>query len=340
MALQTSGRRILLGLVSQSCHHVRGKFHKQALTNAGVQKKRMDLFSKEAERQAALVTDVEKIEVQYQGQPEDCTLIMNKNISTPYNCAQHITQMIMDRSVLAEVDGQVWDMHRPLEDNCSLRFLHFKQSDPYYANKAFWRSASVMLGAVLESTFKDNIYVELCSYPSPNVRTGSFVYDVDLKIPTWTPTKEELRTLSGEMVKLAMAGHRFQRLEVDASLALKMFEDNHYKTLQIPHIAAQSSTGNTVVLYQIGNFLEISRGPMIANTNFLGKVSVMAVHPIQTNQGQLFRIQGVALPKGIMLNHFTYGILEKRAAELNSGRIPVINKDDLQPTKAAEALST
>lgn len=309
-------------------------YHKQALTNAAVKKKRSQLFTQEAQRQAALVTDVEKIEVQYEGHPENCSLIMNKGMSTPYNCAQHINQMIMDRSVLAEVDGQLWDMHRPLEHNCTLRFLHFRQSDPYYANKAFWRSASVMLGAVLESAFKDNLFVELCSYPSPNVRSGSFVYDADLKIPEWEPTKVELRSLSAEMVKLSLAALPFERLEVDASMALKMFADNRFKTHQIPQMAAQSTSGNTVVVYRIGDFVEVSRGPMMANTAHLGKVSVVAVHPIETSEGQLFRVQGVALPRGIMLNHFAYGVLEERAKQLNSGRLPMPLSSNQEWTQA------
>lgn len=65
-----------------------GFYHKQALTNAAVQKKRVELFNKEAKRQATFITDVEKITVKYCDQPEECTLVMNKNISTPYNCAQ------------------------------------------------------------------------------------------------------------------------------------------------------------------------------------------------------------------------------------------------------------
>lgn len=38
-----------------------------------------------------------------------------------------------ERSIVAEVDGQVWDMHRPLEDNCTLRLLNMKMKDedPY-----------------------------------------------------------------------------------------------------------------------------------------------------------------------------------------------------------------
>ncbi|XP_076062095.1 mitochondrial ribosomal protein L39 [Oratosquilla oratoria] len=292
--------------------------------NANVQKKRVQLFEKERARQAALHPDIEKIEVKYEGHPNDCTLIMNKNISTPYSCARHIDQMIMDRSALAEVNGQVWDMHRPLVEDCTLRLLHFRQVDPYYVNKAFWRSASLMLGAVLEMAFKDQFYVELCSFPSPNVRSGSFVYDVDLKMDKWKPTVAELRLLSAEMVKLSMASHDFERLEIDASLALKMFEDNRYKKAQVPHIAAQSQSGNAVVVYRVGNFVDMSRGPMISNTNHMGRCTVTAVHPIQTDQNQLFRVQGIALPRCIMLNSFSYSVIEDRARQINSGRIPCI----------------
>lgn len=49
--------------------------------------------------------------------------------------------------------------------------------------------------------------------------------------------------MSAEMVKLSMAAHNFERLEVDASVALKMFSDNKFKTHQIPQMAAQSTSG-------------------------------------------------------------------------------------------------
>lgn len=55
------------------------------------------------------------------------------------------------------------------------------------------------------------------------------------------------------------------------------------------------------MVYRIGDFIEVSRGPMIANTGQVGKVSVVAVHPIETSEGRLFRVQGVALPNGFMV---------------------------------------
>lgn len=42
----------------------------------------------EKKRQRDAVGRIEKIEVRYLGLPEDMTLIMNKKLSTPFNCAQ------------------------------------------------------------------------------------------------------------------------------------------------------------------------------------------------------------------------------------------------------------
>lgn len=53
-----------------------------------ITQKRNQLFDNEMKRQTESIGRIEKIEVRYLGLPENETLIMNKNISTPYNCAQ------------------------------------------------------------------------------------------------------------------------------------------------------------------------------------------------------------------------------------------------------------
>jgi len=285
--------------------------------NAAVAARRVKLFEREQARQRALVTEVSKISVEYKGQPEHCTLYMNKGLSTPYDCSRHIGKMISDRAVVADVDGQLWDMHRPLEgDVQSLQFLHFKEWDPYYVNKAFWRSCSLMLGAVFERVFKAGVYVQLHSFPPPNVRSGSFVYDIDLGME-WAPSKEELRVLSGEMVRLSLQQLPFQRLAVSRELAAELFRDNRHKADQVAAVA--ESNGGVVVVYRVGDLVDMSRGPMVAHTGHVGRVSVTAVHRLSRD---LYRVQGVALPRDVMMNHFSYGILEKRSAKLNEIRLP------------------
>jgi len=283
-----------------------------------------NLFDQEQRRQKEAVGRIEKIVVKYNGVPENVTLSMNKGISTPYHCAKHISEMLVQRSGLALIDDtHLWDMHRPLESDCEINFMHAQYlPDPYHFNRAYWRSCSLILGAVISKAFKDNIQPTLHSFPSPNVKSGSFVYDVELSnLPEWTPTENELRILSASMVKFAQKSHEFSRLAVSEKLALDIFQANKFKKEQIPNIS-QQSIDKKVILYRIGDHIDISKGPMIGNTDLLGRCTITAVHRLDTKDGHLFRFQGISLPKSIMLNHFAYSLLEQRAKKLNAARLP------------------
>lgn len=72
-------------------------------------------------------------------------------------------------------------MHRAIPADCTLKLLHMKPEDPHQAtlvNKAFWRSCSFLLGAIVESAFQDEISVCLHSFPPAN---GKFCFII-LKI--------------------------------------------------------------------------------------------------------------------------------------------------------------
>lgn len=234
----------------------------------------------------------------------------------------------MTRSVLALVNGQPWDMHRPLTEACELSFLHFKDEDPYLSNEAFWRTGSFLLGYVFERAFKDEHYVELCSFPPPDVRSGSFVYDLDLKIPNWNPSRAELNCLGRLASKLCYEDVPFERLEIDASVAAKMFEDNRFKSAQIPQIAAQSETGSSVVVYRLRDHVDITKGPLIASPQQIGRFCVTAVHSIDSpDYGSLRRVQGLSLPKQLPVHFWTYDILCDRASKPNThAAIPRFSK--------------
>jgi len=83
------------------------------------------------------------------------------------------------------------------------------------------------------------------------VKSGSFVYDVGLSnLTEWTPTDNELRILSANMVKLAQKSHKFERLAVSEEIALNIFQDNKFKKEQVPNIE-QQSVGNYFLSYII-----------------------------------------------------------------------------------------
>ncbi|KAK2578768.1 hypothetical protein KPH14_008873 [Odynerus spinipes] len=288
------------------------------LSKAEAKKRRNALFDEEKKRQRASIGRMEKIEVKYQSPTEEVVLVMNKGISTPHDCAKHISEGITNVSALALVDGNSWDMHKPLISNCELQLLSMMTPKISTVNYAFWRTCSFILGAVADTAFKEDITVHLHSFPAPVIKSGSFVYDVFIDLPNWKPSDAEMRAMSALFIKLVNSGLPVERLETTEHVAQEMFQENPFKSKQIPDIAAHNIE-NKITLYRIGDHVDISKGPMVGNTNLIGRCTIAAVHEVTTDeQEHIYRFQGVAIPKGILLNHFAYSILEDRAKKLNN----------------------
>ncbi|XP_015596238.1 39S ribosomal protein L39, mitochondrial [Cephus cinctus] len=286
------------------------------LTKAEAKKKRNQLYDEELKRQRAAVGRIEKIDVKYHGPTEEVILAMNKNLSTPHDCAKHISEGLTKVAALALVNEKPWDMHRPLTGPCDLTFTTLKAPN-ISTNRAFWRTCSLILGAVAENAFKDDVEVHLHSFPAPSIKSGSFISNVYLNLPDWQPTVPELQAMSALFVKLILRELPVERLVVQEDLAIEMFQENRFKIKQIPDIAKHNE--NRITLYRIGDHIDISKGPMVGNTSLVGRTTVAAVHKIQTDEGEnLYRFQGVAIPSGILMNSFAYGLLEERAKKLNN----------------------
>ncbi|MGH0136308.1 UNVERIFIED_CONTAM: hypothetical protein FKN15_021714 [Acipenser sinensis] len=136
------------------------------LSSVELQRLRNDLFTREKARQQSLTPRIEKIEVKLVGKAHPGTLfVMNKGLSTPYSCARHLSEWHSKNSILALVNGEVWDMHCLLTSSCEIQFLTFKDEHPEEVNKAYWRSCAMLMGQVLESAFKEEFSVELLQSP-------------------------------------------------------------------------------------------------------------------------------------------------------------------------------
>lgn len=311
------------------------------LSNEEIVRKRNRIFDFEQKKQRDNIGRVEKIEVKYIGTPNDATMVMNKNLSTPYNCAQRkepadkvylrfsylclllpvldISETKCKTSVVALVDNKIlWDMHRPLKDSCSLELLTFRGYDPFLVNKAFWRSCSFLLGAAMQRTFKESAGLFLHSFPPPIVRSGSFVHDIALNDGDWQPTASDFHTLGLEMVKIASEATKFERLEVSHDIALEIFRENPFKREQLPSIS--NTNEGVVTIYRVGEHIDISKGPMIASSSFLNKCKIAAAHKISIadDSCNLYRVQGVALPASITMSSFAFNVIVERAKKLVS----------------------
>ncbi|XP_032075959.1 39S ribosomal protein L39, mitochondrial [Thamnophis elegans] len=303
------------------------------LSTAEIAQRRNDLFTKEKERQLSLNPRIEKIEVKHVGKSHTGTLfIMNKGLSTPYSCAMHLSEWYFKRSVLALVDGQLWDMYRPLTHSCEIQFLTFKDEDAEEVNKAYWRSCAMILGCVLEQAFKDEYSVTLVKAPEIPVTSGAFCYDVilDSKLDAWTPTEENLRSLSKDAFRLIQKDLPFEVLDVDAKVALEIFEYNKFKQDMVEERASQNSKG-VVTVHRFGDFVDVSEGPHISRTSLCDQYEVTAAHNLQnshqSSQSKLRRFQGISIPHHLKLYHTIWHRLRKRSQKLISERRPKETND-------------
>ncbi|XP_026519905.1 39S ribosomal protein L39, mitochondrial [Notechis scutatus] len=291
------------------------------LSTAEIAQRRNHLFTKEKERQLSLNPRIEKIEVKHVGKSHPDTLfIMNKGLSTPYSCAMHLSEWYTKRSVLALVDGQLGDMYRPLTHSCEIQFLTFKDEDAEEVNKAYWRSCAMILGCVLEQAFKDEYSVTLVKAPEVPVTSGAFCYDVilDSKLDAWMPAEESLRSLSKDAFRLIQKDLPFEVLDVDAKVALEIFEYNKFKQDMVEERASQNSKG-VVTVHRFGDFVDISEGPHISRTSLCNQYEVTAAHNLQSSQSELRRrFQGISVPHHLKLYHTIWHRLRKRSQNLIS----------------------
>ncbi|XP_072470993.1 large ribosomal subunit protein mL39 isoform X3 [Notamacropus eugenii] len=267
------------------------------LSATEVAKMRNELFEREKKRQLSLNPRTEKIEVKHVGKSDPgAVFVMNKNLSTPYNCAMHLSEWYCKKSILALVDGQPWDMNKPLTKSCEIKFLTFKDEDPEEVNKAYWRSCAMMMGCVIERAFKDEYTVTLVRVPEIPVIAGAFCYDVilDKRLDEWIPTPESLRSFTKDAHALISRDLPFETLDVEAKLALEIFQHNKF-----------------------GDFVDVSEGPLISRTGICFQYEVSAVHNLQGAQlDHLRRFQGLSLPVHLRVHHTIWHKLLERSRKI------------------------
>ena len=70
---------------------------------------------------------------------------------------------------------------------------------------------------------------------------------------------------------------------------------------QIPQIVSSQDTESKkkVSLYKVGEYVDISKGPMIANTSLIGRFELTGIFDVQSKHGIIQRIQGVSIPQDL-----------------------------------------
>lgn len=178
--------------------------------------------------------------------------------STPYDVAKGISQGLADNTIIAKVNGELWDLDRPLEKDSTLQLLKIDNEE---AQKVFWHSSAHMLGEAME-----RIYGGCLCYGPPI--EGGFYYD--MFIENKGVSNFDFPIMENLVKQIVKEKQPFERLEVSKEDLLEMFKYNEFKV----RILNEKVTTPTTTIYRCGPLIDLCRGPHIRHT---GKVKAFKV---------------------------------------------------------------
>ncbi|MQL93392.1 hypothetical protein Taro_026027 [Colocasia esculenta] len=142
-----------------------------------------------------------------------------KWISTPLDIAKEISAGLAASALIAQVNGTLWDMSRPLEGDCELKIHKFDSNE---GRDTFWHSSAHILGQSLEMEYGCKLCIGPCT-----TRGEGFYYDAFYD--ELTLNEEHFVRIQTQAQKAVMEKQPFERIEVSREQALEMFTENKFK---------------------------------------------------------------------------------------------------------------
>ena len=206
--------------------------------------------------------------------------------TTPGQLLKDVPKDYAAEVVVAKVNGQLWDLDRPLEKDSKVSY--FKFTDPE-GKEVFWHSSAHVLGEACEHE-----YGCLLSHGPPTQQ--GFFYDMALEGGR-AVVEAEWPSLENRAKKYFKDKQAFERLEVSKENLLKMFAYSKYKTHYINKFVPD---GESSTVYRNGSLVDLCQGPHIQNTRKIAAFKVMknssAYFMGDQANDSLQRIHGVAFP--------------------------------------------
>jgi threonyl-tRNA synthetase len=200
----------------------------------------------------------------------------------PIDVAQSLSPRLADAAVVAKVNGQLYDLTRPLETDADVQILTPK--DPESLDVYRHSTAHLLAAAVLE------LYPETKLGIGPPIESG-FYYDFDRAVP-FTP--EDLEKIEKKMWEIQARHLPYERVYTSKQEGLKKYADAWMKCELISERA-----GDVFTEYTLGpNFIDFCRGPHLTDTSKIKAFHLLSIAGAywkgNERNKQLQRIYGTA----------------------------------------------
>lgn len=215
--------------------------------------------------------------------------------TTAMQIAESISPRLAQDVLAAGVNGETWDLSRPINENATIKLYKWEDEE---GKHAFWHTSAHLMAEALQE-----LYPGIKFGIGPAIENG-FYYDVDPGEGI-VIKDSDLPVIEKKMQDLVSKKEILCREDITKSNALKYFSNRNetYKTELIDELA-----DGTITTYTQGNFTDLCRGPHLPNTSYIKAIKLMSVAGAywrgDEKRKQLTRIYGVTFPKKKMLDEY------------------------------------
>lgn len=214
--------------------------------------------------------------------------------TTSMQIAESISSRLAQEVLAAKVNGEVWDLTRPIEQDATIELLKWEDDD---AKHAYWHSSAHLMAEAVQI-----LYPHAKFGIGPAIENG-FYYDIDFGD---TPVKDsDFPKIEAKMMELIANKEEIRRQSISKQDALRLFGDRNenYKVELITDLEDGSIT-----TYTQGVFTDLCRGPHLPNTSYIKAVKILSAAGAywrgDETRKQLTRLYGITFPKKKMLDEY------------------------------------
>ncbi len=214
---------------------------------------------------------------------------------TGLGIAQSISSRLAKEVLAISVNGETWDLTRPIHTDASIKLFKWEDDE---GKHAFWHSSAHLMAEALEA-----LYPGMKFGIGPSIENG-FYYDVDPGDDV-VLRDADIPKIEAKMKELASKKNEYLRREVSKAEALTYFnaKDDEYKIELI-----QDLEDGTITFYEQGEFTDLCRGPHLPTTEMIKAVKVLSIAGAywrgDEKRKQLTRLYGITFPKQKLLDEY------------------------------------
>ena len=216
--------------------------------------------------------------------------------------AKSISEGLARNVLSANVNGEVWDATRPIDEDATVQLLTWNDQE---GKASFWHSSAHLMAEAIEALYPGTKFGI-----GPPIEQG-FYYDIDLG--DHAISVNDLPAIEAKMQELAREKNDYVRKEVSKQDAIAYFREkgDQYK-LQL----LEDLEDGEITFYQQGNFVDLCRGPHIPNTEKIKALKLTKVAGAywrgDENNPMMTRIYGITFPKQKELTEYLEMIEEAK----------------------------